>query len=393
VALCALELSRGEDGRVNAGVSYQTFQSWEAMDVTNLSIDSSRRSSPYAFDGSEMLGHLTEKSSQGSFYSFGLHFQELHLSQKATELNCGSIPKVRQSQRGPGCLLEMLCPLRSQTTSRSLYDHPCNLSQIKGGKLLGGSSPLEELLRSGNEHTGEEALIFGEDLIQHPENPPLSITHLVNEFHAEAGQVTHRLDVRTGHIAWSNPANAQQVGNNPSIPPVVLDLTNGRAAVGVGLERIDCHQLETLLEEVVIEGKPVMTSGLKSDDARLRLLAKNLYKGSYALSGVLEPKKAAYLVAICVQQADLVGTFPDIDADRNHEAPPKAYLCGRAVPNSMRAYSLVRDAWPNHNLLIGSPSQERGSILSCEAYPSRRLSAAPASHAIEFTPRSMGFQS
>ena len=143
----------------------------------------------------------------------------------------------------------------------------------------------------------------------------------------------------------------------------------------------------------MVECQPVVAGSLQSDDTGLRLVAKKLYQASNALPGVLEPEEATYLVPFCIQQADLVRTFADIDAYGNHEAPPKAYLRGRAAPDSVRAYSLVRDAWPNHNLLICSPSQERGSILSGEASPSRRLNAAPASHVIESTPRSMGFQS
>ena len=136
-----------------------------------------------------------------------------------------------------------------------------------------------------------------------------------------------------------------------------------------------------------------MPGGLQGDDARLRLLAKKLYQGSHAFSGMLEPKEAAYLVAFWSSRQTSWERFPTSMPDRNHQAPPKAYSCGRAVPNSMRAYSLVRDAWPNHNLLICSPSQERGSILSVRGLSLKEVDAAPASHATEFTPRSMGFQS
>jgi hypothetical protein len=98
-------------------------------------------------------------------------------------------------------------------------------------------------------------------------------------------------------------------------------------------------------------------------------------------------------MAFCVHQTDLMGVFANIDTHGNHEAPPITDLCGGAVPNSLRAYSLGRHAWLIHNLLICNLSQERGSILSVEALSSRRLIAAPASHTIYSIPRSTGFQS
>jgi len=393
MALCAFEFSRRENSRVNTSVGYQAFGCGETMDISDFGKNGGCRDNPYSLDGSEMLRYKTEQLGYGSFCSFDLRFQKLHLSYQAAEFNCGSISEIRQTQRSSCCLLDPLRALQPQAPMRSLCDYPTNLSQIKGSKLFGSGSSLEQLFRSCDEHVGEECFIFGEDLIQHYENPAFSIANLVNEFHTETCQVPQWLDVRTRDIAWTNPADTQQVGDNPGITSIIFDLTNSGAAISVGLEGIDHHHLETLLQKIMVDGQPVMPGSLESDDAWFGLPVKQFHQGSYTLSGMLEPEEFAYLMAFCVHQTDLMGVFANIDTHGNHEAPPITDLCGGAVPNSLRAYSLVRHAWLIHNLLICNLSQERGSILSVEALSSRRLIAAPASHTIYSIPRSTGFQS
>ena len=390
MALCTFEFSRRKNSRVNTSIGYQAFRCGETMDISNFGKNGGCRHGPYSLDGSEMLRYTTKQLSYGSFCGFDLRFQKLHLSYQAAEFNCGGISEIGQTQRSSGCLLDPLRALQSQPPPRSLCDYPSNLSQIKCSKLFGSGSPLEQLFRSGDEYVGEESFIFGEDFIQHSENPAFSIAHLVNEFHAETCQVSQWLDIRARDIAWTDPADTQQVGDNPGIASIIFDFTNSGTAISVGLERIDHHHLETLLQKMMVDGKPVMARSLESDDAWFGLPAKQVHQGGYTLSGMLEPEELAYLMAFCVHQTDLMGVFTDIDTNGNHEAPPMTDLCGGAVPNSLRAYSLVRHAWLIHNLLICNLSQERGSILSVEALPSRRLSAAPASHVINSTPRSMG---
>jgi hypothetical protein len=289
--------------------------------------------------------------------------------------------------------LEVLGSLEAQAPSRGLSDYLGDLLQVQSSKLLCSSSPLQEFLRGGDEHTGEEALVFREDLVQYAENSPLGIAYLVNEFHAEAGQVPQRLDVRAGNIPRAYPADAQEVSDNPGIPLVVFDFADSGTPIGMDLEGIDCYHAKAFLEKVLIKRQPVVSRSLQGDDAELGLSSKQLHQGCHALSGMLEAKEAAYLASLCVQQTNLVGTFSHINTYRVHEVPPNIELCGGAFPDSMRGtYSLVCDAWPNHNLLICSPSQERGSILSGEAFPSRGLNAAPASYANQFILRSIGFQ-
>ena len=138
--------------------------------------------------------------------------------------------------------------------------------------------------------------------------------------------------------------------------------------------------------------QPVMFGGFQSDDAGLRLPMKKLHQTRHALLRVLEQKEAANPLAVRIEQTDLAGTLANINVNQNRGPPPKADFCGRAIPDSMRAYSPVCDAWPNHNQLICSPSHEGDSVLLCQALSSERLSAAGSSHATEFTPQSMGFQ-
>lgn len=104
-------------------------------------------------------------------------------------------------------------------------------------------------------------------------------------------------------------------------------------------------------------------------------------------------EESAYPTTLCVRETNLLGTPPDMDACGDHEASRGTGFGGGAAPGSMRGTcSPVRDVWPNHNLLICSPSAERGGIFSGEALPSRRLGAGPASHTIECPPRSTGFK-
>lgn len=377
------QILRREDSRVNAGISHQAFQSRKAANISNLGGDGSCRNSSNPLDRSEMLGNLREKPLNGGFDSLRLDFQELH---------CSGIPRIRQAQRSSSRLLKTLGPLHAQPTVGTLVDNLDNLFQVQGSEFFGSGRSVEELSGGGDEYTGKKALVLREDLIQHTQDSSLSITYLVNELHAEARQVPQGLDVRTGDVTRPNSANTQQVGDIPGILSVTFDLADSGTAVGMTLESIDCHHGEGFLQEVLIECQPVVARGFQSDDAGLRLMREKLRQASHALPGMLQPKEAADLMAVSVQQADFVGTLADIDAHRNHALPPKADLCGRAVPDSMRAYSLVRDAWPNHNQLICSPSQERGRILSCEALPSRRPSAAPASNDTDLPPGRWSFK-
>lgn len=305
------------------------------MDVPDLSVDGSRRDSSYALDGGEMLGHLAEKALQGSFYGLDLHLKELDLGQKTAHLDRGSITKVGQAQGYPGCLLETLGSLHAQGASRSPLDHLSDLLQVEGSEFLSSSSPLEELPGAGDEDNGEEALVLGEDLIQHPQDSPLGIAHLINQLRAEAGQVSQRLEVRAGDIAGANPTDTQQVGYDPGISSVILDLADGGATVGMDLERVDRHHPEALVEEVVIQGKPVVSSSLQGDETGLGLMSKEIHQGCDTMSRMLEAEEAAYLVPFRIQEADLVGELPHVDAYRDHEKPPEAYLCGRAIPDSL----------------------------------------------------------
>ena len=86
------------------------------------------------------------------------------------------------------------------------------------------------------------------------------------------------------------------------------------------------------------------------------------------------------MVALLVNDRSLVVVLTDIDANEIHQLPPMHWFerrCRGDPPPSGAPYSLVVDAWPNHNLLIRSRPRKARQQSILRGSPSRRNDAAP----------------
>ena len=288
----------------------------------------------------------------------------------------------------PRTLGNAFCLLPPEALSTGLLQKCRQLVELNRREIGRACTAREQLPSTNAERVAEMVGELREDLVQHGKHATLRAADLVDQSPPEAGQFPQLQYRVVRHVIRPRSPDPQQIRQHPSIPAVRLGASDASLAERVHLQRINDLDRDPALPQPPLQADPVMAAGLQCYRRRLGQGVKPLLEEADPASSMRKAQGGSNLMTLLVHETRLVLALPDVNPHRNHppSIPPFPFWVTSllAVGPSTELHEASTDLFviggsgrADHNLLIGSRSCSRGSILRLEARPSPMSSAAP----------------